>query len=1729
MISRLSAVLRPALGLALATLVLIGYAGLAPQARADSAPADPTDPGTPVTATADALPTVQINGVVWSQAVVGNTVYVAGEFTRARPAGSPAGSNETVRNNLLAYDIRTGELITSFAPNLNAQAMVVAASPDGSRIYVGGDFDVANGQPRYSIAAYSTATGQLIDTFQPIVGSQVRAIAATNSTVYIGGYNFGVAGGAARGFLAAFNAADGKVTSWAPVVNNMVTALALVNNDTAVVIAGHMTSLNGTTVSGLGEVSATSGATLPFAASTLTGNGGTDSAFTALTTDTDTVYASAYAFQTGTNEGVLAINPSGGAVRWVDDCYGDSYSVWASGSATYVAGHPHYCGNTGGFDQNAPLDGAVNYYRAIAFSRSTMGRITPTTGYAVDRRGSGAMVGQPAPALLNWFPTIDAGTYTGQYQGPWSVTGTSQYVAYGGEFPAVNGTRQQGLVRFAVPGIAPNKVGPIPTGLTPTAVTSWAAGTARVSVQTTYDLDNGDLVYKLYRTDKPGVPVAQTVAHSTFYNRPTISLVDQSAPSGQRMTYFVTASDPAGNTVTGSSTSVTIGTSSTMGTAPDAYSRTVTADSPSDYWRFGEANGTKVYDQAGNNDLTLAAGAALNQPGPLPQNKAVSFSGTSTGTSATQTAVPGPNVFSLEGWFSTTSTSGGKLIGFGDAKTGLSGNNDRQLTLDGTGRVTFAVYNDASSTVQSAAGLNDGKWHYVVGTLNGSGMKLYVDGKPAGTKAGVTYGYPYSGYWRVGGDRTWDATNPYLAASVDEVAVYSVALSATQVAAHFAAAASGNTAPTASFTSTVEGLKVSVDASASADVDGTIASYAWDLGNGQTATGKTASVTYAAAGTYSLKLTVTDNAGATGTVTNSVTVTAPPAAGSALATDTFERTANGGWGAADLGGSWAIAGTASNATVTGGSGRLTAAAGSSTAASLGISARDVSLTADLSLDKAASGGGSYPSVGVRATDSTMYNAQLSFASDGSVGIDLVALANGTENYLAAAMLPTNYTAGSVLTLKLEAVGASPTTVRAKLWPSGTTEPTTWTVAATDTTAALQAAGGLHTELYASRTSTAAQTLRLDNLSVVAPGAAPANVAPTAGFTSSASNLALSVDASTSTDSDGTIASWAWDFGDGATGTGKTASHSYAAAGTYSVKLTVTDNTGATGTLTRTVQVAAPVNTPPTAAFTSSAANLALSVDASTSTDSDGTIASWAWDFGDGATGTGKTASHSYAAAGTYSVKLTVTDNAGATGTVTTSVAVTAPANKPPAAGFTSSAANLALSVDASTSTDADGTIASYAWDFGDGATGAGKTAAHTYAAAGTYSVKLTVTDNAGATGTLTRPVTVTAAPPANVAPTAAFTSTASNLTLAVDGSTSADSDGTIASWAWDFGDGATATGKTASHTYAAAGTYSVKLTVTDNAGATGTVTTSVAVTAPANKPPAAAFTSAAANLALAVDGSTSADSDGTIASWAWDFGDGATATGKTAAHTYAAAGTYSVKLTVTDNAGATGAVTRPVAVTATPTALARDAFARTTTSGWGSADLGGAWTVAGSAANATVASGTGRLTAAAGVTTGAALGISSRDVAFQADVILQKAPAGGASFIGLGTRNVGATRYNTQLYYGTDGSVTLSLVRVVNWAETELASYTLPGTFPAGTSLTVRMESSGSGSTTLGAKAWKTGTSEPSAWQVTATDTTAALQVAGGVYIELYNSSRATSAQTLQVDNLWAGAAGTKP
>lgn len=167
---------------------------------------------------------------------------------------------------------------------------------------------------------------------------------------------------------------------------------------------------------------------------------------------------------------------------------------------------------------------------------------------------------------------------------------------------------------------------------------------------------------------------------------------------------------------------------------------------------------------------------------------------------------------------------------------------------------------------------------------------------------------------------------------------------------------------------------------------------------------------------------------------------------------------------------------------------------------------------------------------------------------------------------------------------------------------------------------------------------------------------------------------------------------------------------------------------------------------------------------------------------------------------------------------------------------------------------------------------------------------------------------------------------------------------------------------TAKHSYAAAGTYNITLKVTDNSGNTETAARAVTVTAPpANVPPTASFTASAQNLAVAFDGSGSSDTDGTISAYAWTFGDGSSGSGATVSHTYAGAGSYTATLKVRDNSGANTSVSRTVTVTAPPadTVLAADAFARTVTGGFGTADVARAWTVAGGNTNFAVNSGSG--------------------------------------------------------------------------------------------------------------------------------------------------------------------------
>ena len=222
-----------------------------------------------------------------------------------------------------------------------------------------------------------------------------------------------------------------------------------------------------------------------------------------------------------------------------------------------------------------------------------------------------------------------------------------------------------------------------------------------------------------------------------------------------------------------------------------------------------------------------------------------------------------------------------------------------------------------------------------------------------------------------------------------------------------------------------------------------------------------------------------------------------------------------------------------------------------------------------------------------------------------------------------------------------------------------------------------------------------------------------------------------------------------------------------------------------------------------------------------SSDPDGTIVAYNWTFGDGTTGTGASPTHTYANPGDYTVTLTVTDGAGLEDTTTVEAAAT---NAPPVASFTVDCTTLECDFDGTGSSDPDGTIVAYNWDFGDGTTGTGAAPTRTYDEAGDYTVTLTVTDNHGGTGDTTG-----TASPGTVPPVASFTRSCTYRTCSFDGTGSFDPDGTIVAYNWNFGDGTTGTGPNPTHTYTNPGTYTVTLTVTDNHGGTDFASATISV------------------------------------------------------------------------------------------------------------------------------------------------------------------------------------------------------------------------------------------------------------------------------------------------------------
>jgi PKD repeat protein len=249
-------------------------------------------------------------------------------------------------------------------------------------------------------------------------------------------------------------------------------------------------------------------------------------------------------------------------------------------------------------------------------------------------------------------------------------------------------------------------------------------------------------------------------------------------------------------------------------------------------------------------------------------------------------------------------------------------------------------------------------------------------------------------------------------------------------------------------------------------------------------------------------------------------------------------------------------------------------------------------------------------------------------------------------------------------------------------------------------------------------------------------------------------------------------------------------------------------------------------------------------------------------------------------------------------------------NRPPVAAFSSSCSGDTCSF-TNTSSDPDGSIASYSWTFGDGGTSTVQNPSHTYTLGNTYTVTLTVTDNLGATNAVSHSVT------ANRPPVAAFSSSCSTLTCSFT-STSSDPDGSISSYNWNFGDGTTSTAQNPSHTYSTGGTYTVTLTVTDNAGAS----TSVSHTVIANTPPVVNAGPNETVLLGTLYTLNASFTDPDFGPWTYtiNWGDGSSSSGGLSSpgsfsvgHTYTGILTQrTITVTVTDSKGASGSASKVI-------------------------------------------------------------------------------------------------------------------------------------------------------------------------------------------------------------------------
>ncbi|UWX97977.1 DNRLRE domain-containing protein [Arthrobacter zhaoxinii] len=770
---------------AVAAATLIGVA----------APATALSPG--VAFSAAALPTWQTNGIAWAMAEANGVMYVGGTFTQVRPPGTAAGNSQSrAAVNFAAFDAYTGtptSCALSFTGGTGATVRAMDVSPDGRRLYVGGNFTTVNGVAANRLAAINLPNCTVDTSFRPgTVNSTVRTVAATADAVYFGG-DFTTVNGTARNRFAAVGT-TGSLLPWAPAADGVGRALDVPAGRNVVLVSGDFSTVNGAESRAMAVVDKASGAnvrTYP-SASYIPAT----AVIKDVTSDGTSFYVAGEGLGSRSFDGRARLSLDNNYEQiWKDTCQGATQAVLPYKDVLYSGHHVHDCSSMDGFP-----DGTRKHLSAQD-------------------------INDPYP-FLGWSPDTNDGT--GEALGPRALettgTGSGDVLWVAGEFTTTNGTAQQSLTRFG-PGPASAAPG------TPANVSavSFAAGQNQIRWTQSVDNDDSALTYSIYRNGS-STALGTVTGNSTWFNTPQLSFTDRTAVPGTAYSYRVRAGD-------GSSTSaLSAQVSVTTATATQPYPASVLRDGASTYWRLDDSRATAPADTSTGNNRGIAYGGPLlaGTDGAVPGSTAGVFDGVDDQVSGQQ-RYAAPTTYTAEVWFKTDTVRGGKIFGFASGQPNRHGDRnssgivDRHLYMTTGGTLAYGVLNAANTpvSVSTAKAYNDNAWHHATAVQTASGFTLYVDGIAVATSP-TAAAQTYTGSWRVGGDslNNWPErpTSNYLAGSIDEFAAYPVALSTAQVTEHYTAGggspAEPEPAPDTTAPSGVSG--------ASATVSSTTATLTWN-------------------------------------------------------------------------------------------------------------------------------------------------------------------------------------------------------------------------------------------------------------------------------------------------------------------------------------------------------------------------------------------------------------------------------------------------------------------------------------------------------------------------------------------------------------------------------------------------------------------------------------------------------------------------------------------------------------------------------------------------------------------------------------------------------------------------------------------------------------------------------------------------------------------------------------